>query len=424
MTTIKKIFFNTSSQFAGKLITSGVTLLITFLIARQLGPLGFGDLTKILAFVAPFYMVVDFGFNAIAVKRIGEETGESTKLFNNLLSLRLVFSAILIVALLVIVLILPYAAASDTGFSPLVKWGIIIYALTIFSQAALLSANAIFQIKLRYDQSVLVLAAGYLATLAFILLTIIFSWGFLAFVISYVAGGVVIILSSLLLVKKYLATIRWEFNFPLWKNLIIQTLPLAITLIFNVVYFRADIFLLSLMRPSQEVGFYGLAYKFFEVILVAPTFFMNAVYPFLIVYFKENLTKFQKAIWQALLFLFLSAVIISVITFIFAPWIILIIGGANFDQSVFALRILVLSVPFFYASSLFMWVLITTGQQKKLAVFYGVGAISNIVLNLILIPRYGFLAAAVTTGLTEAFVLILTATASLKYLRKGVKNDS
>ena len=63
-----------------------------------------------------------------------------------------------------------------------------------------------------------------------------------------------------------------------------------------------------------------------------------------------------------------------------------------------------------------MWALITVKKQNLLAIFYGLSMVLNISLNLIFIPRYGFMAAAIITGLTELFVLLLTGYTSLKIL--------
>jgi len=77
----KVIFRNTSFQIFSKLATSGISFLIAILIARNFGVLGFGDFTKITAFVAPLYLVVDFGLNAVFLQK------EESKNFVNLLFL-------------------------------------------------------------------------------------------------------------------------------------------------------------------------------------------------------------------------------------------------------------------------------------------------------------------------------------------------
>ena len=83
-------------------------------------------------------------------------------------------------------------------------------------------------------------------------------------------------------------------------------------------------------------------------------------------------------------------------------------GRPEFVQSVVALRVLSISLPFFFLSSLSMWVLITMKKQGILVPIYAVSMIANIGLNLVLIPLWGYMAAAWVTVGSEAFVLLLT----------------
>ena len=83
---------NTLAQIVGKFITAGVTFITTILIARYYGVSGYGEFTKITAFIALFYLVSDFGFNAIVLRLISEQPKKENYFFQNLLALRIVFS--------------------------------------------------------------------------------------------------------------------------------------------------------------------------------------------------------------------------------------------------------------------------------------------------------------------------------------------
>src|SRR5207244_1517417 len=99
-------------------------------------------------------------------------------------------------------------------------------------------------------------------------------------------------------------------------HLLLPSLPLGITLLFNLVYFRADSIILTLTRPTAEVGIYGLAYKVFEIVLVFPTFFMNAVYPLLLEKqnFQFSIFNFQSktVLRKSFLILFATSFIAAV----------------------------------------------------------------------------------------------------------------
>lgn len=410
-----KIAANTLVQILGRFITSGVTFLVTILVARQFGVEGYGEFTKIMTYVAYFYLVADFGFNAVVLRKISDQEEKLGKFFTNLLGLRIATAFILIFLALLILNFLPYDSFSNQGFSTLAKLGVIIATLTILTQAIFSTANLLFQRHLRYDFSVLASSFGSGLILVLTLFFVFLRTPLLTIVGSYVAGGVLMATLALYFNRQFLPKIRPSFDFSLWKQIVWQTLPLGLTLVFNLVYFRLDMMILAFLRPNFEVGIYGLAYKFFEFPLALVTFFMNSSYPIMLRQVKEGEEKFKKLIKTLAVILLILSLGMAMAFILFAPALSFI--RADFKSSVLALRILALSLPVFFLSALFMWVLITLGKQKLLAIFYGTSMILNLILNLIFIPRYGYLAAAVITGVTELWVLLLSGLSVFLFLK-------
>lgn len=416
-----KIAYNTTIQIIGKIFSSLQTLLITALIARVFGVSGYGDFTKISSYVPLFYMMADFGLNAIFIRESDKEINK--EYFSNLFTFRFFLSIILVFIAISILAFLPYSPKTNQGFSHLVKLGIIIASLEILLKGIFTSTNAVFQKKLRYDLSVIALVIGSLTTLLIVYfstrsLSLMASLGLnslLLIIIAYLFGDFITGLLSIFFVKKIIGPFHFRFDFLIWRKMFFSALPLAITLIFNLIYFRIDTFILTIYRSTTEVGLYGLAYRFFEALLVIPTFFMNSLYP-VMTERANNRENLKQLIKKGSIILFVSSIILTILTFYLSPLLINLIGGEEFTGAVLSLKILAISFPLFFLSVLFMWVLITLKKPGFLAIFYGLSMVLNIILNLLFIPKYGYLAASVVTGLTEAFVLILTAYTSLKYL--------
>ncbi len=401
----KKVIYNTASQVAAKLITATSSLLITIIIGRSLGPSGYGDFTKIFTFVGYFYTVADFGFNAIYIKLTAGQP-QST-LIRALVGLRLIFSVFLASVAILISLVLPYNANLGTGFSPLVKIGIVIASLTIVTQALFTSANAFFQKNLRYDLSAIASVAGTLIILVLTVLAAFLESSLLIYVLAYVLGGVTFVVVAYHIISNiYKVSILPEFSKISSKNLINGAWPIGIALFFNLVYFRVDILILSYSRSSSQVGLYGLAYQFFEAALAIPIFFSNALYPLLANLFKSDKNEYKKQIkfWSIALLLFSITLTIGLFV---AAFFIPVLLGAGFAASQTALRILALGMPFFFISALFWHMLIIHDKQKTLITIYAIGAVFNVLANLIFIPKYGFLAASTITVVSEALITTL-----------------
>jgi O-antigen/teichoic acid export membrane protein len=221
-------------------------------------------------------------------------------------------------------------------------------------------------------------------------------------VIALLCGSLVTAIFSIVLSRRY---INWKIltNTKLALTFFKSSIPLGLTLVFNLIYFRADSFIMTVTRSTQEVGIYGFAYKIFEFPLVIPTFFMNSVYPLMIN--KENL-QLKKIIYKSGAFLLPVSLILFGLIWVFAPFISLV--KSDFIGSITALRILAGGLPFFFLSSLTMWSLISLKKQKSLFVVYLFSMIINIVLNLIYIPRFGYIAASYITVVSEFIVLVLS----------------
>ena len=189
------------------------------------------------------------------------------------------------------------------------------------------------------------------------------------------------------------------FDLEFSKKLITSSWPIAATLVLNVIYFRADTFLIAFYRSVSESGVYNVAFSIFQSALVLPSFFMNAYYPLML--------KSKNGIKLMAIVLGLLALLGSVLTYLLAPWLINFLTGGGFTESIQSLRILGLGFPAYFLSSLLMWILISTGRYKTLLVIYTTGLIFNLGLNVIFIPAYSYLAASATTALSEYLILFM-----------------
>jgi O-antigen/teichoic acid export membrane protein len=398
--TLLKVFGNSLAQVIGKFITAGVTILIAALVSRSLGQDGFGGFTIMTTYAAMFYMASDFGFNALVLREAGGDAGALKVGFERLLGLRLVYSLVLIFISLSILSFFPY--------NPEIKLATIVSALTILTQAIYNSANLIFQGRLRYDLSVVAAAIGSLASLAFIYILAQHGLNLFLVAVSYVAAGLATAGVGLGLARSLVGRFSPRFETGEWVRLVFLTFPLGLTLVFNLIYFRADIFILSFFRPTAEVGIYGSAYKLFELAISLPAFFMNALYPVLISYYEKDRVKFREMMRWSILGLAGSGVIMALLGIFLAPALINIIYGPGFSDAVLPMQLLFASVPIYFLSSLYLWVMVLLRRQKTLALVYLFGMLLNIALNLYFVPQFSYNAAAIITGVSEAIILALT----------------
>ncbi len=414
---VKKVFYNAASQIVGKGLTASATFIVTILISRALGEAGYGDFTKIAVFVGYFYTIADFGLNSIYVKLADDKN--QINLLKTLLGARLLLAAGLAAAAIVIGFLVPYNSSAGTGFSPIVKIGIAIASLTIITQSAYTTSNALFQKKLRYDLSTIAVVAGALTILLGTLFVSITGGSLLAYTTIYVLQGIVIVSTAYFFLRKLTrATVIPKFSLDgETKKIIIGAWPVGAALILSLIYFRIDVFILSNYRSSAEVGIYGLAYQFFEAALAVPIFFANSIYPPMQDLARRDFSLFKLKVKFWLLTLTGISLLLATFLVVIARFIPFIYQG-RFAGSVISLQILAFGMPFFFASALLWHTLIILGKQKFLIPIYGTGALFNLIANLIFIPQYGYMAATIITVIYEALVLFLLAVAYLKFSKR------
>ena len=338
--TSKKIAANTIYQLIGKIVSLGITVLATVIITRTYGREIYGQFSLMQAWPALFFVIVDFGINAIATREISKDWSKAGKYFGNILLIRIIFSIILMLVLFVASRFFPY--------SQVLKTGITLSLLLILTQALFTSTNIIFQARLRYDLSTI----GYLIGYAFILVIIFFlsrakvdvMW--ISF--SYVIGGFITFFVNYYFVRSLGVKPEFVLDKQLWGYLLSSSLPLGLMFVFSQINFKADALLLSVLpvpaflnvSNNEAVGLYALPYKIFEVALVMPTFFMNSLYPVMVLRMTEGKEKLKETLKQSLKFLIVAALVFSAVGYVFSPLAINVLGGVEFEASILVLRIL------------------------------------------------------------------------------------
>lgn len=387
-----KIFQQTAWQIFGKAVSVISTFIILGFLARNYGEEGTGIFTLALTYLAIFYLLADFGLNAHVLKNLKFQMLNVKTEWQKLLGTRILWSAILVILAVGLLPILPF---TTPDFTKAVIYG----SLAILASSVFVTCNLIFQSKLRYDLSVFSSNIGTIFGLGIFIYLNYFSLPVPNLVFAHLGSWMIIALTALFFVYKQIKVVVPIYDKQYAINLFKSSWPIAATLALNVVYFRADSFMISYFRSNAEVGIYNMAYSIFQTALVLPAFIMNAYYPMM-------LQSFKGIRFLGVGLFFLSA--LGTITTLFAaPLLIGLLTGGGFEGSSQSLQILSLGFPAYFLSALFMWTYITSGMYKKLLVIYMFGLLVNLILNFIFIPQYSFYGASTTTVISEYLILLL-----------------
>jgi O-antigen/teichoic acid export membrane protein len=216
-----------------------------------------------------------------------------------------------------------------------------------------------------------------------------------------VVAEVISLVLSFCVIRHRFGLIAPEFQFSVWKNFMVRSAPIAIGMIFSVLYFRLDIVMLQLMAEEKVVGFYSAAYKLFEVAVVLPHSFMLVLFPTLVEEYHSDRSQFKDRFKKAFTMYSLIGGSIALALWVFSHGIITFMYGDQFLPSIYVLDILSGAILLFFINFLLSNTLIISGREK-INTWILVGAtVLNIILNLVLIPIYGALGAACATLFCE-----------------------
>ena len=206
---------------------------------------------------------------------------------------------------------------------------------------------------------------------------------------------------------------------PLLKSAFIQGLAVLV----QITYFHIDVLLVRVMRGEAELGAYAAAFRPINPLLLLPGTLMAPVLPVLVATAVKNLKRFREQVVNAAVLLLGIGALGAVAGILAAPELLNVLydgrylGGALNAAPAFAW----LCAAFFcvFATAPLGTALLAVGREGSLLRIALAGLALNVVGNLLLIPRMGFEAAALTTAATEAFVLACTAATVIRHLGRG-----
>lgn len=179
-------------------------------------------------------------------------------------------------------------------------------------------------------------------------------------------------------------------------KLLNESFPLFLSSVVVILYLKIDVILLRHFTELGEVGYYAAAARISEMLYAAPVAISTVFFPIImkeINYNKEtkkNRIRFYAIVFYLCLFISISCSLLS-------PYIIQVIYGNSFYEAsqIFSLHCLsILFIGFLTSSSKEL-----IAKNKYKLIFYRdlMGLFSNLLLNIILMPYYGALGAAVST---------------------------
>jgi len=411
----------------------------------------YGQYVTLFEYIGFFAIVADFGLYTIAVSEMSKDHENRQEIFSNLLFLRLIL--IVVVLGLAVVITPNLLMYKDT----LISQGI--FLVSLMTGVTLLSGtlSAVLQFELQMQKA----ALAQLYSKVFYIIGVIYLWQMKVqagviesfdFLLNLnLATSVILLFFTWKYVAKYINfSLKFSKKYSLY--LIKKALPYGLAIMLNKFYFKIDVLMIQAISGNFQAGIYAIPIKIMEILNLIPVFFMNSCLPFLSQSYQKSLKNLENLVLGSFKFLYVTICPILICGYFLAYPLTSFLSSPQFlsgyhcvndariisysqEQAVnacrdlelsdfslkgeftesfsyyigsdIAFKIILLALFFAFLNVVFNYYLLVSDKQSVLLKFNFLALGLNVLLNYLLIPKYGFIAASSVTVVCEALILFL-----------------
>jgi O-antigen/teichoic acid export membrane protein len=417
---------NSAVQMVMSLVNKGIDFVFAMLRLRVLSPSGEGSYAFAIAFYTFFEIITRYGLGTLLCRDVALDKRHANRYLVNVIGLRTLLWLASLPVMFLVALFYRVALHELTVAEA--------QTMAIFAGALLFAniADAVSSVfngfeKMEYPAGVSTATAAAKVALGALVILPPFDMGFVGLAwVSLVMNLVQTVWLYVLLRRKVLprdevdlspteaATGRGgagRFDWRLQRYMLRESGPLMINNLLASIFWRIDLWVLRAFAGAAAVGIFSAGVKYLDGLNVIPAYFTLAIFPLMSRYAQADKVSEQsggkdpeqsrgkdslsRAYRLAVQLLFMVALPIAVFVTFASTTLIRILGGAAYlPDSATALSIMIWSVPIGFVNSVTQYALIAVNQQRFLTRAFLIGVAFTGIANIVLVPRYGYVAAA------------------------------
>jgi PST family polysaccharide transporter len=398
-----RVFQNTAAILGGRVVGLVFSSGTSVLLARFLGRERLGEYGAIYAYLALYGFFATFCLEQILAREVSIRRDQAAQLFYTGTVAALGFS--------LLGAVLAPLFAPQFGYPGQLRWLIMIAAIDLLVLPPIKLPGIIFQVDMRLWYSA---AIGIFRQALWLLAVILLAFRSAAFyqvIVARTLCGIaeaVIILWTIRRLRLIQGPRRF---FPEEARFMLRaSFPLVLSTLAVGIYHRIDQVMLHKMSGDQVLGPYVIAVQLTELLSTLPIALLSSLFPALS-QSSSDPERFDRYLRESyrLLMLFVFAVC-AVVTPVATPFVELFYGKQFLATGPLLIVLVWSEVPVFFGATI-STAMVAKGVQRWLPVSTMIGAVCNVLLNLLLIPRYGALGASwasvISYSLAGIFLLLL-----------------
>jgi O-antigen/teichoic acid export membrane protein len=391
---------NTAVKLASELIGRAAMFGLVIVAARQLGEAGFGIYNYGLALGFVLAQLADLGLQIVIAREVAVQGQAARALARTAFQLKVIFS-------LVVVALLGAVALTQ---SPALRPALLLLGVMQVGQTFLEFAAYIYRGQQRLWAEAWLLG-GARVTTAVIGVIILWRGGTVG---QLAAGSLLAVVVAAVVGTTSLRREGWlrelvtspDEGWAAYQRLLREAAPLGIAIFLSIAYTRSAILLLQIRLGETAVAHYSAAARLVEPTQILPASLMAAVFPAISLAMARNPHQARRLGLRVSLLLGGCGLLLASAFWLAAGWLAPWLYGDVYAPAVPVLQLLGLTVvPAFINYSLTHY-LIARQQQLYLGWFTAVMLGLHLGLSWMLIGRFGVIGPAISTLISEGFLLV------------------
>ena len=391
---LQAVLGNSAWLMADKIVRMGMGLAVGIWVTRYLGPTQFGQLAYSWAFAGIVGAFATLGMDSIVVRELLKHPDARDRILGSAFVLRFIGGlAALGIALGAVSLLRPGDESSFVLIA-IATGGYVVQSLNVI--------DFYFQSKVMSRYTVMCAMA------AFVLMTILRVSLLLAHApmiwFAVAALGDIVLASIFLLVpyaRQKLSVAKWSFDASITRRLVIESWPITLALMANLLYMRVDQIMIGQMLDETAVGLFAASAKLTEIWYFVPSALLSSVFPALLAAKQTDAAVYRQRLQLLYDSMCWLGIAVGIVATLLSHWIIPLVYGHAFARTADVLTIQVWAGVAVAMASVYGNWLVIEGLQKYFLYYTPFALGINVIANLILIPRMGIEGAAIATLLAQ-----------------------
>lgn len=366
-----------------------VSLLGTAMIARYLGIRDFGHYALVMAMGFLLMPLIDFGFERIVAREIAADKQHADKYFGTAFIVRIILSISFISILYLAMFFLQWERN-------------VIYAMQIAIMTQIIISMGMLAVSTfrAYERMEYEFVLNFIFNISYILIllvTIFMDMGFLSIFMARLIASLLHLACVTPIVLRSFIRPSFEYDIKLIRYLFKEGLPLCIFAFFLTATINMNTLMLKKFVGPEAIGMYEAASRIIIQFQLIPTAIMVSLFPFLSRLANESIGELRRFFFKSFKVMLVISLPLPIIIMFISNFIVKSIYGNSFADAALPLSILSFTIVFQFLVSLQSFVLSSNGMQFQNTISGAACFITNIVVGVFLIPRYGYVGACLAT---------------------------